>query len=209
MDQKFEPVTQHGYDLFEVRSALQKEIRRGNERWAAYWALEMIPRYEAYMWKTLKTILNEDIGIANPPLIPIINALESQYATIKDTLAIINAVLLMARSPKTRISCHLSIVIEQSLAQGKNKQEIPDYALDCHTKRGKQKGRTLDDHFRKVGAKLVGEDRTIKDTYEDECYQLLKTQVRFSTKEKEEAPKKKIGNGSLFEAGDGGFPDTY
>ena len=35
------PNTPGGYDLFEVLSALQKEIRRGNEYNAVYWAAEL------------------------------------------------------------------------------------------------------------------------------------------------------------------------
>ena len=41
--------TEGGYVLGEVISALQKEIRRGNEQEAMYWALELVPKYEAYL----------------------------------------------------------------------------------------------------------------------------------------------------------------
>ena len=33
--------TKHGYDFYEVLSALQKEIRRGNEYEAMFWAVEL------------------------------------------------------------------------------------------------------------------------------------------------------------------------
>ena len=48
--------------------------------------------------------------------------------------------------------------------------EMPDYALDMHTMKGKAMGHDLD-HFRKEGAKLVPEP-TADDPYEDEAYRL-------------------------------------
>ena len=46
--EKYQLKTQGGHGFLEVVSALQKEIRRANEREAAYWAFELVPRYEAY-----------------------------------------------------------------------------------------------------------------------------------------------------------------
>ena len=47
--------------------------------------------------------------------------------------------------------------------------EIPDFALDMHTMKGKELCRGLD-HFRKEGAKLVPEPTA--DPCEDEAYRL-------------------------------------
>ena len=49
--------------------------------------------------------------------------------------------------------------------------EIPDYALDKHTYRGKKMGRGLD-HFFAEGAKL--ENQTVEDPYEKKVYEALK-----------------------------------
>ena len=51
--------------------------------------------------------------------------------------------------------------------------DIPDWALDKHTKRGKALGRGLD-HFRNEGAKLAPEAQ--KDPYEDEAYRAWQIQ---------------------------------
>ncbi|KRQ92668.1 hypothetical protein CQ10_29535 [Bradyrhizobium valentinum] len=48
--------------------------------------------------------------------------------------------------------------------------EIPDYALDQHTMKGKAMGRGLD-HFRKEGAKLIPPP-TEPDPYIEEAYRL-------------------------------------
>ncbi len=49
-----------GYELPEVVSAIQKAIRRGKEKEAMFWALEMCPHYEGYLWRRLI-----DPGMAN------------------------------------------------------------------------------------------------------------------------------------------------
>ena len=46
--------TQRGYDFYEVASALQKSIRRGDAKLAGYMALELFPRYAEYCWKRLR-----------------------------------------------------------------------------------------------------------------------------------------------------------
>jgi replication-associated recombination protein RarA len=192
--------TERGYDFFEVSSALQKTIRRGLDEEAVYWAFEFIPKFETYVWKRLKGILNEDIGIANPGLIPIIEALENQYFQCKDTLALTNAVLLMARSQKTRIACHLSIVMEQNRMQNLPKRPIPDYALDMHTSKGRAKGRGYKE-FRAEGAILENVAVDIDDRYESECYRLLKTEKRFPKVglSRLKAAGEPVQNGNLFD----------
>ncbi len=44
--------TIHGYDFFEVSSAMQKAIRRGDARVAGFFALELWhSNYRDYVWK--------------------------------------------------------------------------------------------------------------------------------------------------------------
>jgi replication-associated recombination protein RarA len=143
----YELRTNRGYVLLEVISALQKDIRRGNEEQAFYWALELVPKYEAYLWRRLLVIVNEDVGIANPPLLSIIPHLREQFFEFRERgkdgtcrLILANAILLMCRSPKSRISDEFQRVVTQEYMTGE-RREIPDYALDCHTKRGRQMGR--------------------------------------------------------------------
>ncbi len=53
--------TIHGYDFFEVSSAMQKAIRRGDACVAGYFALELWhSNYRDYVWKRLFTISAED-----------------------------------------------------------------------------------------------------------------------------------------------------
>jgi hypothetical protein len=65
-----------------------------------------------------------------------------------------NAIRMMCRSPKSRAGCHFAAAIGLRSLLEDFAPEIPDYALDMHTMKGKAMGRGLD-HFRKEGAKLV------------------------------------------------------
>lgn len=136
--------TQSGYPLLEVISALQKEIRRGNEENAMYWALELVPHFEAYLWRRLIVIVNEDIGIANPFLLQLVPTQREVYNEFREQgrdgsarLALANVILLMCRSPKSRVADHFQCAVNQDRLHGKH-LEIPDHALDKHTARGRK-----------------------------------------------------------------------
>jgi len=150
----------HGYQMFDVISALQKDIRRGNEENAMYWCMEMIPKFEMYLWRRLMAILNEDIGIANPMLLSIIPEQRRMYFEMREIgkdgparLALANAILLMCRSPKTRLADHFQRYITQRWMT-EEAWEIPDYAFDHHTGKGKRMGRTLE-FWLKEGCLLI------------------------------------------------------
>jgi len=137
------PPTQNGYPLLEVASALQKTIRRGDEEQAMYWALELVPRFEQYLWRRLVVIVNEDIGLANPALLSLVPTQRAVYFEFREQgkdgtarLALANAILLMCRSPKSRLSDHFQCAVNQDRLHGQHR-EIPDYALDKHTGRGR------------------------------------------------------------------------
>lgn len=97
-----------GHDYFEVISALQKHCRRGQVDAALYWATELaISGYHEACWKRLLTITVEDVGQGNPNLICEIRALYDTFRQLSSkgspwNLAIIEAVLRICRSPKTR-----------------------------------------------------------------------------------------------------------
>jgi len=167
------PVTAKGYDMYEVISALQKEIRRGNEYEAVFWAKELESLESKVLWNRLRVIASEDIGLADPLASLIIDILEKQYdaavAGKKDSsrLFLVHAVLFLARSPKSRIVDNLLSVVYND----EERHEIPDYALDIHTYRGKKMGRGLE-HFFAEGAKLV--NQAFEDIYEKKAFEALK-----------------------------------
>lgn len=69
-----------GFDADLVISALQKEIRRGNEENAVLIAYEMFSTslpLEDFLWTRLHVISVEDIGFANPEAPMMIMALDN------------------------------------------------------------------------------------------------------------------------------------
>jgi len=68
----------------------------------------------------------------------------------------VNAVVCLCRSPKSRITDDLlNVVYTEREAEGKC-LPIPDFALDMHTRRGREKGRGID-YFFSEGNKLSNE----------------------------------------------------
>jgi len=156
----YQRLTQNNYDLSEVISALQKDIRRGNEEQAMYWALEMIPQFEAYLWRRLVVIANEDVGIGYPPIFVTIAVLRDQFFEFRERgrngtarLIIANAILTLCRAPKSRISDHFQRAVVERWMNG-DRPEIPDYALDKHTWRGRNMGRRDAEFWLEEGAQL-------------------------------------------------------
>jgi len=140
----------HGYSLFDAISALQKDIRRGNEAQAFYWALELIPRYEAYLWRRLLAITNEDVGIASPLVLLLVPEQRRLFFEFRESgkngparLVLANTILLLCRADKTRLADHFQRAITQRFMTWES-LDIPDYALDHHTGAGKRLGRGVD-----------------------------------------------------------------
>jgi replication-associated recombination protein RarA len=156
-------MTVRGYQLSDVASALQKAIRRGDARLAGYFAIEMFEsKYAAYAWRRLLTVSAEDCaGIVTQE----IKALYDSWAVIHAAkkgggrIFLAKAVVVLCRAKKSRDADHLTnLVYDQlgideatltkSLAEARASVEpIPDYAYDCHTRTGKQRGKTKTDFF--------------------------------------------------------------
>jgi replication-associated recombination protein RarA len=160
--------TTRGYDLFEVISAMQKGIRRGDARLAGYWAIELVESgFGAWAWRRLLTISAEDVA---EPITLEIEALHRTWTARgrKDTgsIFVAKAVLLLAQAMKSRDADHLVCLVysrrigttdqellkdlEEARAEAIPMAEaipIPAYALDYHTRRGRKAGKTKEQFF--------------------------------------------------------------
>lgn len=148
-----------GYDFFEATSAFQKSIRRGDETTALFFMAEFFNSgYDEYLWKRLKIIVSEDIGLAEPVLPATIAALYGWYQELKkenkegrgERMYLTHAVLLCVRAKKSRI-------VDGALVytwrwHHETKIDVPDYAYDKHNMKGKSMGRG-NDHFWTEGVK--------------------------------------------------------
>jgi hypothetical protein len=177
------PDTRHGLPPFECLSAMQKCVRRGMEREAMQFAVELIHTSKAYttmVCNRLEIISHEDIDAMKAPHVaPFVKAAAEQARAWYDNadgnpgksrMAVGNAIRLMSRAPKSREGDHFQAAVGlRSLLEG-FVPEIPDWALDKHTARGKRMGRGLD-HFLSEATKLVPPPEA-KDAYEDEARRL-------------------------------------
>jgi len=155
-------LTYNGYDMYEVISTLQKEIRRGCEENAMYWGVELyISGFANWAWKRLEVMAMEDVGMANPMAIVQVRTLHQIWREMiekkdrkkQERLAYVQAILLLVHSKKSRcVDWALNYWFDFVAMQG-HCNEIPDYALDIHTRRGKALGKTIEDFFTE-GTKL-------------------------------------------------------
>jgi replication-associated recombination protein RarA len=177
-----------GYSPYDLRSALQKDIRRGNEYEALFWAvkLESLGNKSVIkgIWNRLKVIASEDIGSANPTMPLVIETLEKQYYDAWERkndsfrLFLANAVVNLARSEKSRIVDDIVHLVYHEIQHEDKKLPIPDYAYDMHTSRGKRMGRGLN-HFFGEGCKLVNE--ILKNPYTEKARKMTEKYGRLQS----------------------------
>jgi replication-associated recombination protein RarA len=164
--------TKRGYNFYEVLSAFQKAVRRGDGKLAGYGALELYDSgFESHVWNRLRIIACEDIA---EPITREIEALKQSHDFVnkgkkKDEpkkpgrLMVAKATLLLAAAKKCRDADHLiclgyedntilaeTLLADLEAAKDDAKKEIPGYALDMHTLRGGKMGRNDPKEFLKA-----------------------------------------------------------
>lgn len=164
--------TRRGYSPWEVVSALQKSCRRSQVREAVYWAVELWSSgHKAWCWNRLQTICTEDIGPADRELPNTIKTLRQWSEKAKDGggMELTHAVILLATAKKSRIACWMVL---EATSDHHERFEIPDEALDQHTRRGKQLGRGAE-HFVAEGQTTVDPDDAARSRGFDDMASML------------------------------------
>jgi len=141
--------TEHGFAADEVISALQKTIRRGLVDNALLLAWEMYvtsPEMEEMLWSRLGVISVEDVGAGNlnaPVLVNTLFEMHKRYARPGHDRFLFpaHAIRVMASGPKDRTTDDMVNWAKHSIGLGERLPEIPDFALDLHTRRGAEMGR--------------------------------------------------------------------
>ena len=175
------PPTHNGLPSMACVSAMQKYIRRGEEKAAMQFAVELIHTSKAFctmVTNRLEIVSHEDIDIiAAPHVVPFVRAACEQARSWydpkklgKSRMPIGNAIRMLARAPKCRQGDHFQASIGLANLLEDFIPEIPDFAYDQHTTKGKRLGRGLD-FFREHSTKLLPPPIT-SDPYEDEAYRL-------------------------------------
>jgi hypothetical protein len=154
----------HGLPGDELRSALQKSIRRGlleNALVVGYELYKTGPEAERLLWERLRIIAVEDVGFGRidaPVLVESLHRMHGDFAwpSGERFLFAAHAIRVLVTSPKDRTTDELANWIAYQVDSEGVRPEIPDVALDVHTRRGQLMGRGLA-HFLSEGAKVANE----------------------------------------------------
>ena len=158
----YELRTVNGYDFYEVASAMQKAIRRGDAKVAGFFALELWHSgYRDYVWKRLFTISAEDCyGLITSEIEALWQGHElvnKKAKNPKGRIFVSKAVILLCEVRKSRDADHLQnliydrkdVDVEKWIEDVRKEPiQIPEYTYDIHTRKGKMMGRTKAEFFK-------------------------------------------------------------
>lgn len=175
------PPTVNGYSYLEVVSAFQKAVRRNDEKTALFFGVEIcLSGRDEALWRRLKVITSEDVGLACLSAPAVIESLHASYKEAKkqkkpsfpERLMITHAILFLCRCNKSRLvdwaTCSAFPL------HGTELMELPDYTFDMHTAKGRRLGHGLD-HFANEGAKLINHKiQPLEDQYKEKALKVLK-----------------------------------
>lgn len=181
-----------GLNPFVCVSALQKCIRRGMEREAMEFAVELTRTSKAYfswMCNRIEICAHEDIGLADPAVVVFV-ALSVEQARrhykadrLGECMIMVgNAIRLMCRALKSREGDHYQAVCMLRSELDDYAPVVPEFAVDKHSHEGRKLGRGVE-HFRSEAGRLFPAPAE-KDPWEDEAYEL------WTRQEREEKPPK-------------------
>jgi replication-associated recombination protein RarA len=152
--------TVNGYPVDEVRSVLQKSIRRGKLEEATLAAYELFasgPESEEVLWRRLEIIATEDVGLGLLEAPMLLEALNQQRLRMPEGgerwMYSAHAVRILTTAKKDRTSMELAGWAHEVVTRGERKIEVEDYMLDIHTRRGAAMGRGTE-HWWSDGARL-------------------------------------------------------
>ncbi len=170
--------TRNGIEGDLVISALQKSIRRGLEEEAVTFAYEMYItslQFEEKLWRRLLAISVEDVGFGDLSAPVLINSLNQMRQNFPYTdgdrpIFFVHAIRYLCAAKKDRTSDNLKNIIKREFEHGRT-PDIPDFALDMHTNKGRALGRDFK-HFLKEGSRVENE-LEVKENYKARLLELL------------------------------------
>jgi replication-associated recombination protein RarA len=165
--------TEHGFAADEVISALQKSMRRAMVENALLLGWEMYvtsPEMEEMLWSRLCVIAVEDVGYGNldaPVLTETLYQQHKRYAYSQHDrfLFAAHAIRVLAGGQKDRTTDDMVNWAKNAVALGERRAEIPDFALDMHTRRGAEMGRDYRwfvDEASKIIPQIADRDETYR-----------------------------------------------
>jgi replication-associated recombination protein RarA len=169
-------VSPHGIPVDDLVSVLQKEIRRGhvdNAVLAAYEMFSTSSDVAEHLWRRLRLIVVEDVGMGLPLAPVLIDVLHRNFDATPggDWMMACHAVRLLASAPKDRTSSEHADLVATKVGCGEALVEVPDYAHCVHTRIGQLEGRGLVQWWEN-GARVRDELPSADHRYRDELLEL-------------------------------------
>ncbi|MBR5049500.1 MAG: hypothetical protein IKX74_07690 [Erysipelotrichaceae bacterium] len=181
--------SKHGISADLLISAVQKCIRRGQEDLAMRFAYELYITsqfHEEKLWTRLLVISVEDIGFGDPNALVIVktlNDLRKEYPYLDGDRPIffLYAIRYLCRQKKERSTDQIKNIIMMENEKGEI-PEIPDYAIDMHTNKGRfELGRDVF-YFLDEASKVI----PLADDYDDKYFKQLYKMYEDQLKEEKE-----------------------
>jgi replication-associated recombination protein RarA len=159
--------SKRGYAADELISTLQKSIRRGELQLALLVAREMYESsadLEEMMWMRLNVISCEDCGDGSYQEPVIVDTLYRMHQRLDRSfgdrwLFATHAIRFLAERTKDRTTDELANLTMHLINEGEQPFEIPEYALDVHTRRGQLAGSSVDDFWSDGGGSTLANER--------------------------------------------------
>lgn len=167
-----------GIPVDQLISVLQKEIRRchvDNAVLAAYEMHSTSTEVAAHLWRRLRLIAVEDVGMGAPLAPVLLRELQADYDASggTDWMQVVHAVRYLATAPKDRTSSEHADYVRTMVEAGKLLVSVPDYALCVHTRAGQELGRGLL-HWWENGAQVRDELPSADHAYRDALISLCR-----------------------------------
>jgi replication-associated recombination protein RarA len=183
--------SKHGISADLLISAMQKCIRRGQEDLAMRFAYELYITsqfHEEKLWNRLLVICVEDIGFGDPNALVIVKTLndlrkEFPYLDGDRPIFFLYAIRYLCRQKKERSTDQIKNIIMMENAKGEI-PEIPDYAIDMHTNKGRfELGRDVF-YFLDEASKVIPLADDYDDKYFKQLYKMYEEQLKDEKKDK-------------------------
>ena len=166
-----------GIPVDQLVSVLQKSIRRSEVDEAVLAAYEMhatSPEVGAHLWRRLRLIAVEDVGMGAPLAPVLLRELQSDYEASDGTdwMQVVHAVRYLATSAKDRTSSEHADYVRMAVESGDVVLAVPDHALCVHTRQGQLLGRGLVqwwEHGAQVRDELPAADHRYREALLEVC----------------------------------------
>lgn len=166
----------HGIPVDLLVATLQKEIRRSrvdNAVLAAYEMYTTSPDVAQHLWRRLRLIAVEDVGMGLPLAPVLIDVLHRNFEATPggDWMMACQAVRVLATAAKDRTASEHADWVATKVGLGEALVEVPDYAHSVHTRSGQERGRGLVQWW-EYGAQVRDELPSADHRYRDDLIEL-------------------------------------